>query len=253
LWKVGERVLVTGFGLGVAKDGGFSQIQDVPASWPVALPEDLSAKEAMAFGTAGFTAALCVQALIKQKIASEASILVTGASGGVASIAIALLKELGFTNITALSAKNEQETYLSALGAQKILKPEELLPEKNRPLAKEKFAAVIDTVGGDMLAAILPFMQYDGCVALCGNAAGNQLNTTVLPFILRNIRLIGIDSVNVKQEKRRAIWEFLAKHKKILNKIQVQEVILTDLDDTIEAILDARHVGRTIVEMEVKK
>lgn len=252
-WKAGDKVLVTGFGLGITDNGGFSQIQDVPAAWLVALPQDLTTQEAMSFGTAGFTAALAVQSLLKQELEKDAPILVTGATGGVASLVLALLQELGFSNVMALSSKAAQTDYLRSLGAKEILTAQELLPEKSRPLAKQKFAAIIDTVGGDILAGLLPFVRYKGCAILCGNASGNQLNTTVLPFILRSIQLIGIDSVNVAIESRPAIWQFLADHKKVLKKIQSQTISLTDLDETFEALLAGGHVGRTIIEMEVRK
>ena len=252
-WEVGQKVLVTGYGLGTDLDGGFSQIQDVPAEWLVEIPENLSTKEAMMFGTAGFTAALAVQAVNKEISAKEAPILVTGATGGVASTAISLLQQLGYRNITALSSKKTQVDWLTNLGATAINTPEETLPEKKRPLAKQKFAAIIDTVGGDILASLLPLIQYNGCAVLCGNASGISLKTTVLPFILRSIKMIGIDSVYVEMAERKQIWQFLAEHKNVLEKQTYHEVSLTDVDETIESLLNGTHIGRTIVDIGGKK
>ncbi|MDN6639182.1 MAG: YhdH/YhfP family quinone oxidoreductase [Tetragenococcus halophilus] len=252
-WAIGQKVLVTGYGLGVSEDGGFSQIQDVPAEWLVELPDDLTTKDAMKFGTAGFTAALAVQALAKETPETNSPILVTGATGGVASTAVALLHQLGYTNITALSSKKEQAGWLIDLGATDIKTPEEILPEKKRPLGKQKFAAVFDTVGGEIFAGLLPLIQYNGCAVLCGNASGITLETTVLPFILRSIKMIGIDSVEVEMAQRKPVWQFLAEHKSVLEQLSYQEVDLTDLDETIEALLNGTHSGRTIVDLGGKK
>jgi len=248
-WKTGQKVLVTGYGLGTDKDGGFSQIQDVPAEWLVELPQDLTPKEAMKFGTAGFTAALAVRALDEKITEKDAPILVTGATGGVASTAIALLHQLGYSNIIALSSKKDQAQWLLKFGATDIQSPAEILPEKKRPIGKQKFGAVIDTVGGEILANLLPLIQYNGAVILCGNASGIALNTTVLPFILRGIQMIGIDSVYVEMSQRKQIWQFLTENKKVLGQLSYQEVDLTDLDETIDSLLNGTHTGRTIVNM----
>lgn len=248
-WASGQKVLVTGYGLGTSADGGFSQIQDVPAEWLVELPQNLDTKEAMKFGTAGFTAALAVQNLSKEITEKDAPILVTGATGGVSTTAIALLNQLGYSNIIAMSSKKDQASWLLELGATAIKTPAEILPEKKKPLGKQKFAAVIDTVGGEILANLLPLIQYGGCAILCGNASGITLDTTVLPFILRSVKMIGIDSVNVEMSQRKQVWQFLAEYKTVLKKLSYQEVALTDLDETIESLLNGTHTGRTIVDV----
>lgn len=252
-WTTGQKVLITGYGLGISNDGGFSQVQDVPAEWLVEVPQNFSTKEAMKFGTAGFTAALAVRALEKEDPEKNAPILVTGATGGVGNTAIALLHQLGYTNITAMSSKKTQADWLTGLGASDIQAPAEILPEKKSPLGKQKFAAVIDTVGGNILAGLLPLIQYGGCAILCGNASGITLDTTVLPFILRSIKMIGIDSVQIEMTQRKQIWQFLAEHKTILEKLSYQEVELTDLEETIESLLNGTHTGRTIIDMGVSK
>lgn len=245
-YRVGDEVLVTGFGTGVSHDGGFSQVQALPAEWLVSLPKNLTKQAAMIFGTAGFTAALAVNALEKHGLTEDSRVLVTGATGGVGNFAIHFLKQLGVKNITALSRKSQQKDYLTALGASACLQPEELFPEKTRPLDKQLFDFVIDTVGGSQMTKILPFIQYGGSVALCGNAGGIKLETTVLPFILRGVNLLGIDSVAVPLEQRPALWQKMADWQ-VPEKMQVNQTNLEDLPATIDALLSGQHVGRTIV------
>ncbi|EEV40421.1 hypothetical protein ECBG_02690 [Enterococcus casseliflavus EC20] len=244
----GDQVLVTGYGLGVSHPGGYSQFQRVPAEWLVKRSADFSAKDSMTYGTAGFTAALAVQELEQLHLAKDAAILVTGASGGVGSVSIALLKKLGYTNIVALSRKNDAQ-WLLDLGAAKIVSPDDVVPEKVKPLAKQTFAAVIDTVGGPLLAAVLPQIAYGGGAFLCGNAGGIKIETTVLPFILRGIRVIGIDSVNVSHEIRTALWEKLAGEWNVIDQLYTKAITLEDLPETLAALLAGTHQGRTIVEV----
>ena len=244
----GDQVLVTGYGLGVSHPGGYSQFQRVPAEWLVKRSAGFSAKDSMTYGTAGFTAALAVQELEQLHLAKDAAILVTGASGGVGSVSIALLKKLGYTNIVALSRKNDAQ-WLLDLGAAKIISPDDVVPEKVKPLAKQSFAAVIDTVGGPLLAAVLPQIAYGGGAFLCGNAGGIKIETTVLPFILRGIRVIGIDSVNVSHEIRTALWEKLAGEWNVIDQLYTKAITLEDLPETLAALLAGTHQGRTIVEV----
>ncbi|QQU15145.1 acryloyl-CoA reductase [Enterococcus casseliflavus] len=244
----GDQVLVTGYGLGVSHPGGYSQFQRVPAEWLVKRSAGFSAKDSMTYGTAGFTAALAVQELEQLHLAKDAAILVTGASGGVGSVSIALLKKLGYTNIVALSRKNDAQ-WLLDLGAAKIISLDDVVPEKVKPLAKQTFAAVIDTVGGPLLAAVLPQIAYGGGAFLCGNAGGIKIETTVLPFILRGIRVIGIDSVNVSHEIRSALWEKLAGEWNVIDQLYTKAITLEDLPETLAALLAGTHQGRTIVEV----
>ncbi|MFB8589432.1 acryloyl-CoA reductase [Enterococcus casseliflavus] len=244
----GDQVLVTGYGLGVSHPGGYSQFQRVPAEWLVKRSAGFSAKDSMTYGTAGFTAALALQELEQLHLAKDAAILVTGASGGVGSVSIALLKKLGYTNIVALSRKNDAQ-WLLDLGAAKIISPDDVVPEKVKPLAKQTFAAVIDTVGGPLLAAVLPQIAYGGGAFLCGNAGGIKIETTVLPFILRGIRVIGIDSVNVSHEIRSALWEKLAGEWNVIDQLYTKAITLEDLPETLAALLAGTHQGRTIVEV----
>lgn len=249
-FAVNDKVLVTGYGLGVTHTGGFSEYIRVPAEWVVPLPEALTEKSAMIIGTAGFTAALCIDALEKQGLSEnkEARILVTGASGGVASLSIAMLKGLGYKNITALTRKKETISELKDLGASDVLLHEEFMPEKIRPLGKQLFDFAVDTVGGDTLAAVLPLINYGGGVAACGNAGGLGLNTTVLPFILRNVALLGIDSVNVPMKKRQLIWTRLATDLNITDHALVNEITLNQAPTVFDSLQQGQHVGRTIIK-----
>lgn len=244
----GDQVLLTGFGLGVSHPGGYSQYQRVPAKWLIKRPDALAAKDSMIYGTAGFTAALAVQALEDLQLEKSAAILVTGASGGVGSVSIALLKKIGYTNIIALSRKKDAQ-WLYDLGAHAIVTPAEVMPEKIKPLAKQQFSAVIDTVGGELIGALLPQIAYGGGAFLCGNAGGIKLETTVLPFILRGIRVVGIDSVNVAHDRRIALWEKLAGEWSVIDQLKTQAISLAQLPTTLEALLAGTHQGRTIVEV----
>ncbi|MGC6769869.1 YhdH/YhfP family quinone oxidoreductase [Enterococcus sp. LJL51] len=249
-FKPGDSVLVTGYGLGVSHTGGFSEYVRVPSEWVVPLPAELTEKAAMVLGTAGFTAALCIDGLEQHGLSENknASILVTGASGGVASLSIGMLKKAGYTNITALTRKKESEAALKQLGASEVLLLEDFMPEKIRPLGKQDFDFVLDTVGGEVLAAALPLISYGGSAAICGNAGGIGLNTTVLPFILRGVNLLGIDSVNVEMTKRKAIWKRMAAEWAIADTALVNEITLQEAPQTFAALQQGAHIGRTIIK-----
>nr|WP_279615036.1 oxidoreductase [Enterococcus moraviensis] len=247
----GQKVLVTGYGLGVTHMGGFAEIARVPGDWIVPLPDELNLKEAMVFGTAGFTAALSVQALEKNGLTQnkDATILVTGATGGVGSLAIAMLKKLGYKNILALSRKKSAIDSLKKIGATDVLLLDEFMPEKIKPLSKQTIDFAIDTVGGDVTSALLSQLRYDGSIAICGNAAGINLNTTVLPFILRNATLLGIDSVNVPMKERLVIWQRLATDLNVTPYELTNEISLQELSETLNQLQAGTHIGRTIVKM----
>lgn len=247
----GDSVLVTGYGLGVKQDGGLSQLQVVPAAWCVKIPAGLDEKQVMTFGTAGFTAALAVDALQKHGLTADSRVLVTGATGGVGSFAIHFLKQIGCKEIIALSRKEDQKDYLTKLGATSIVSPAELFPEKNRPLNKQLTDFVVDTVGGDTLAKVLPFVNYGGSLALCGNAGGIKLTTTVLPFILRGVNLLGIDSVEASMSQRQKLWQKMADEWTLPADVAVQEITLEQVLAVADALLAGKHVGRTIVDLEV--
>lgn len=244
----GQEVLVTGFDFGVAHDGGWTELAVVPAEWLVLLPQTLTAKDAMTLGTAGFTAALAVSALERHGLTKDSRVLVTGATGGVANFAISFLHAQGVKAITALTRKTDQTTYLQTLGATTVITPADL-PEKTKPLAKQRFDFVIDTVGGKQLAQLLPLVAYGGSLALCGNAGGVKFETTVLPFILRGVNLLGIDSVEADLKTRRQLWQKMATVWTIPAALQAETISLAELPQTIDQLLAGQHIGRTIVKL----
>lgn len=248
----GQEVLVTGYEMGLSHTGGFSQYARVPKDWVVPLPEGLFLKDVMIYGTAGLTAMLSILALENAGLSErkEARILVTGASGGVGSVALALLKERGYRNVTALIRKDYQEAVVKDLGADQVIRPEAIFIKENPLLLKEQYDYVLDTVGGDVASHLIPQVAYNGAMSLCGNAAGIGLSTNVLPFILRGVNLLGIDSVQISQDKRLKAWTALADAKTILAKLKTNTISLEDIPETLQALKEGRHVGRTVVEVD---
>ncbi|CEG23796.1 putative acrylyl-CoA reductase AcuI [Planococcus massiliensis] len=244
----GQEVIVTGFEMGMSHTGGFAEYARIPADWVVPLPEQLSLRDAMVFGTAGFTAVLSILALEKAGMdpANNPKVLVTGSTGGVGSIAVQMLAKIGYGDITALVRKDHQAEVAKSLGAHTVIFPDEL-GELKKPLNKQKFDFVLDTVGGDVTSVLIPQISYGGSISTCGMAAGVELKTTVLPFILRGINLLGIDSVNVPIEKRAPIWEKIATDWNIAGTTLVDEVSLEEVPKTIDALKNGEHLGRTIV------
>lgn len=244
----GQEVVVTGFALGMNHTGGFAEYARVSGDWIVSLPTNLSLKDAMIYGTAGFTAALSIMALEDKgmDVTSHPSILVTGSTGGVGSVALQILTKIGYKNIAALVRKENQVEVAKSLGATEVIFAEEL-EGQNRPLKKQRFDFVLDTVGGEVAAGLIPQLSYGGSMSMCGNAGGIKLTSTVLPFILRGINLLGIDSVHVPIEDRGDIWEKLANEWNISQTTLVNEIPLEEVPQTIEAIKNGRHLGRTII------
>ena len=245
----GQKVIVTGFAVGMSHTGGFAEYARVSGDWIVPLPVNLSLKDAMVFGTAGFTAALSIMALEDKgmDLNNDPNILVTGSTGGVGSIALQILSKTGYKNISALVRKEHQIAVAKSLGATDVIFTEEL-GVQNKPLNKQKFDFVLDTVGGEIASVLIPQISYGGSMSMCGNAGGIKLTSTVLPFILRGINLLGIDSVNVPIENRGYIWEKIANEWNISRTTLINEISLQDLPQTIEAIKNGRHLGRTIIK-----
>jgi acrylyl-CoA reductase (NADPH) len=250
-FKPGDEVLATSYELGVSHYGGYSEYARVKADWVVPLPAGLSLKEAMALGTAGFTAALAVHQLEKNGLRPQnGPVLVTGATGGLGSISISILSNLGYT-IAASTGKSSDHDYLKELGASEILSREETSAESNRPLEKERWAGSIDSVGSSTLAYLIRTTKYAGSIASCGNTGGPNFSTTVFPFILRAVNLLGIESVNCPMELRRQIWNHLAsdyKPRHLLDTI-AHEVPLEELPQALATILKGGSRGRTIIKV----
>lgn len=248
-YQAGDKVVLTGHSVGEKYWGGYSQQQRVKPEWLVPLPEGLSTQQAMSIGTAGFTAMLCVMALEEGGVTPESGdILVTGAAGGVGSVAVTLLSVLGYS-VTAVTGRESTHDYLLSLGAQNII-TRESMQEKSRPLERQHWAGVIDTVGGDILARALAETQYGGTVAACGLAASFKLPTTVMPFILRNVRLQGVDSVLLPAERRAAAWQRLAKDLPTDRLNAIDHVVgLDDLEAQANAIVKGQVQGRVVVDL----
>ncbi|MBQ0213046.1 oxidoreductase [Proteus vulgaris] len=248
-FHIGQHVLLTGWGVGENHWGGLAQKAGVKGDWLTAVPEGLSLKNAMIIGTAGFTAMLCVMALEQGGITPKSGdILVTGASGGVGSTAISLLTALGY-QVTALSGRASNHDYLRKLGAQNIITREEF-ESAGRALDKQRWAGAIDTVGGQILANILSQTNYNGTVAACGLAGSFSLPTTVMPFILRNVRLQGVDSVYFPAEKRAQVWQRLLKLlPETFYQQAMTEITLDEVPRYAQMIMDNQVTGRTLVKL----
>ena len=207
-YAVGDKVVLTGWSVGEKYWGGYSQRQRVQSQWLVPLPAGMDTRQAMAIGTAGFTAMLCVMTLEEAGVTPDKGpVVVTGATGGVGSIAVAILHKLGY-RVTAVSGKPDAEGFLRDLGASEILTRDEM-SKPPRPLEGQRWAGAVDTVGSTMLARVIAETHYNGCVAACGLAGGFDLPTTVMPFILRNVSLRGVDSVSCPVERRKQAWQRL--------------------------------------------
>ncbi|WP_159882162.1 acrylyl-CoA reductase family protein [Paenibacillus puerhi] len=253
LFAPGDRVLVTGYGLGVSHYGGYSEYARVPASWVVPLPDGLSMAEAMALGTAGFTAALSLAELESNGLQpgpDTAPVLVTGATGGVGSVAVSLLAARGY-HVTASTGKASEHEYLLQLGASAIIGRDELRPDKPKPLQKEAWAAAIDPVGGEALAAILGSIRYGGAAAVSGLTGGAAFAATVYPFILRGVKLLGIDSVYCPMTLRTEVWGRLAEAWKPATYLAAgyRTIGLSELPEALAHILSGQARGRVIVKL----
>lgn len=251
IFKVGERVLVTGYDMGMNTNGGHAQFVKIPASWVSRIPDSITDKEIMTFGTAGLTAALSINELLENGIKPESgSILVTGATGGVGSIAVSILSKIGFS-VVAISGKAEKIDYLKRIGAEEVILRDTFNEEAKKPMMGEKYAGVVDTVGGEVLANALKYIKYDGVATCCGLTSSHELNTNVFPFILRGVRLIGIDSVECKLEKKQAAWEKIASRWKIdtLSNI-TNEITLNEIKDAYKLLLEGKAVGRYVVKIK---
>lgn len=246
----GDKVIVTSYDLGMNTSGGFAEYFRVPAGWVVPLPAGLGLRESMIFGTAGFTAAMSVFALTRSVQPGDGQVLVTGATGGVGSLALAILARLGYS-VAAVSGKPEAVEFLTRLGAARILTRAEATEGSGRPLLKGVWAGVVDTVGGEILATAIKSTDLQGVVTCCGNVASPELPINVFPFILRGVSLVGIDSQNCPMAHRTLIWNKLATEWKpeMLNDLG-REVSLEGLEKEIELILKGGQVGRVIVRLE---
>jgi len=249
-FKAGDQVLVTGYGMGVEHDGGYAEYARAPADWVVPLPQGLSLFDAMALGTAGFAAALAIHRLEQNELTPEkGKVIVTGATGGVGSLAIQMLSQLGY-HVVAVTGKDGERDYLSSLGASEILSRHEIDLNSGRALEKGLWAGALDAVGGDMLAWLTRSMQQDGAIASFGNAGGVELHTTVFPFILRGVKLLGIDSAATAMPLRREIWRRLAGDLRPAALGQVAYTVpFAELPGVFPRLLKGAARGRCVVDI----
>ncbi|MGY8829227.1 MAG: YhdH/YhfP family quinone oxidoreductase [Pseudomonadales bacterium] len=247
-FSAGDEVIVTGYDLGMNTSGGLAQYIRIPASWALKRPKGLSLREAMVLGTAGLTAALCVDKLEQSGLTPDAgTLLVTGATG-VGSVAVALLTTLGY-RVAASTGKAEQADYLKALGAQQIVLRAELQDGTDKPMLKEQWAGAVDCVGGDILFNVVKSLRYGASVACCGLTAGVGFKGSVLPFILRGVNLLGVDSVELPLVVKASMWDKLSLQWKVKLDALVTEVTLEQLPDAIAQILAGNQVGRVLVNL----
>ncbi len=246
--KVGDKVIVTSFDLGMNTNGAFSEYISVPEHWVIPLPKTLSLKEAAAIGTAGLTSAIGVEKLIKNSLKKDGRVLVSGSTGVVGSFSVKLLSHLGF-EVVALTSKIDKKDFLLCAGASEILLRDEFVMSEKKPLLKPLYDGALDVVGGELLENILKQIKPKGSVAICGLVGSPRLDTTVFPFILRGINLLGIDSAEASIELRAMIWNKLANEWKIDLSDIIHEHTLEELPQLIDDMLNAKSVGRAIIKI----
>ncbi len=249
-WQPGDEVIVTGFDLGMNTSGGFAEYIRVPAAWVVALPAGLPFKESMQYGTAGITAGQCVDIIIRHGITpADGPVVVTGATGGVGSLAVAILGNLGY-RVSAVSSKASSHDFLTSLGATEIIPRADMEETSGKALLKQRFAAAVDTAGGNVLTTVLRSLAYGGIAAACGNVNSNLLSMTIFPFILRGVHLAGVASADFPREKRLPIWKALAGDWKPAQlALLTEEISLTELPGKIDDILKGKMQGRALVRI----
>ena len=248
-FAAGDEVIVIGFDLGMGTAGGFSQRIRVPAGWVVKMPTGLTPHSSMILGTAGFTAAECIDKLEAAGMTpASGPVLVTGATGGVGSVAVKILAHLGY-EVAAVTGKAEQHDFLRGLGASEILSREDAMDGVERPLLAERWGGVVDTVGGDILFNAVKSLRYGCSLAACGLVAGAGFQASVLPFLLRNVNLLGIDSVQLPLDEKARIWLRLANEWRVDMSDLEEKFTLDSLSDGIDRILEGAMVGRGVVHL----
>ena len=246
-FKEGDKVICSGYKLGMNVNGGFGSCICVPPDWVVPLPPSMSDFEAMSYGVAGLTSAACIKSILDKGVIDTLPLVVSGVTGGVGSVAAGILNKIGFS-VTAITGKSSEETFLKQIGCEQILNRDEFLEGGVRPLDKTAFGGGVDTVGGDILAKILSQTAQKGSVACCGNVAGASFQSSVFPFILRGISLLGIDSAESSIELKKYLWEMLAGEWKLDLSEQTKTIQLNELDSEIDTILDGLQIGRVVIK-----
>jgi acrylyl-CoA reductase (NADPH) len=245
--KAGDKVIATGYKLGMSVFGGFGELVQIPQEWVVPLPSNLSFLDAMSLGTAGLTAGACVKKILNNNPSFKNPVLVSGATGGVGSVAVNLLSNLNF-EVHAITGKLNEDLILKKMGASKVIDRNEFIAEPVKALDKAIYSAGVDTVGGDILSKMLSMIESHGSVACCGNVAGMKFTSSVFPFILRGISLIGVDSAESDINFKKEIWDLFSRDWSINLDEYCKVVPLEDIGDEITKILDGKQVGRVVIK-----
>ena len=246
-FSIGDRVLATGYKIGMAVSGGFGEIVHLPSNWVIKCPDSLSNMNAMSYGTAGITAAACVKKIIDANVSKELPVIVSGATGGVGSISVGLLAKLGY-EVHAITGKKDQNEVLSSMGASKIILRDVYMSEPVKPLDKAIYAGAVDTVGGDILSKIVSMVNNQGVVSCCGNVAGAMFTSSVFPFILRGVQLSGIDSAESSLTLKSELWNLLSDEWSLNLKDQTKVVTIDQIESEINKILDGNQIGRIVIK-----
>lgn len=246
-FKAGDKVIATGYKLGMSVFGGFGELVQIPQEWVVPLPSNLSFLDAMSLGTAGLTAGACVKKILNNNPSFKNPVLVSGATGGVGSVAVNLLSNLNF-EVHAITGKLNEDLILKKMGASKVIDRNEFIAEPVKALDKAIYSAGVDTVGGDILSKMLSMIESHGSVACCGNVAGVKFTSSVFPFILRGISLIGVDSAESDINFKKEIWDLFSRDWSIGLDEYCKVVPLEDIGDEITKILDGKQVGRVVIK-----
>jgi putative YhdH/YhfP family quinone oxidoreductase len=246
-FKAGEKVIATGYKLGMSVFGGFGELVQIPQEWVVPLPSDFSLLNAMSFGTAGLTAGACVKKILNNNPSFKNPVLVSGATGGVGSVAVNLLSNLNF-EVHAITGKLNEELILKKMGASKVIDRNEFMTEPVKALDKAIYSAGVDTVGGDILSKMLSMIESHGSVACCGNVAGMKFTSSVFPFILRGISLIGVDSAESDINFKKEIWNLFSSDWSLNLDDYSKVVSLKEIGDEITKILDGKQIGRVVIK-----
>ena len=246
-FDIGDKVLATGYKIGMSEFGGFGEIVHLPSEWVLEMPMNLTFEKAMSYGTAGITAAACVKKIVDACIEKKLPILVSGSTGGVGSVAVGVLSLLGY-EVHAITSKVDEEKFLLKMGASKVLLKDDFMKEPTKPLDKGLYGGAVDVVGGDMLAKIISMISNHGVVSCCGNVGGAMFSSSVFPFILRGVQLSGIDSAESSLSLKKELWNLLANDWSINLQNQTRVIKIDAIDDEITRILNGDQIGRVVIK-----
>lgn len=246
-YKIGDKIIATGFKIGMSIFGGFGEIVHLPGNWVVKMPEKLDFLSSMSYGTAGLTAAACIKKISDAKCTQKLPVIVSGSSGGVGSVAVGILSKMGY-EVHALTGKTSHEETLKKMGANRVLDRNEFMSNPVKALDKGVYSSAVDTVGGEILAKIISMISNHGVVSCCGNVAGPKFTSSVFPFILRGVQLCGIDSAESSIELKKELWNLLSNQWSLDLSNQTKIVSLDEIEEEINKILQGNQVGRVVIK-----